>query len=49
MNYVIGIDVGTTNTKSILLSENGRIIDSRSASYALHYPKEGWAEKKPDD
>jgi len=49
MDYVIGIDVGTTNTKSILLSGKGKIIDSKSVSYSLHYPAEGWVEQNPED
>ena len=47
MDYVLGIDVGTTGTKSALFSADGTLIDVEYASYPIAYPEEGWAEQSP--
>lgn len=49
MNYLIGIDVGTSATKTVLFDETGTVIASASQEYPLYQPKNGWAEQKPED
>lgn len=49
MNYLIGIDVGTSATKTVLFDEVGNVIASASREYPLYQPKNGWAEQKPED
>ncbi len=49
MNYVIGIDIGTSGTKSVLFDEKGGVIASSTAEYPMYQPQNGWAEQKPDD
>lgn len=49
MKYVIGIDVGTSGTKSVLFDEDLNIIASESESYPLSQPRLGWAEQDPRD
>ena len=49
MNYVIGIDIGTSGTKSVLFDEQGGVIASSMAEYPMYQPQNGWAEQKPDD
>ena len=49
MNYLLGIDVGTSGTKSILYNELGREINSSSHSYELISPENGYAEQRPTD
>lgn len=49
MNYFIGIDLGTSATKSILMDEQGKVICSDSYEYKLYQPGNGWAEQKPED
>lgn len=49
MNYLIGIDVGTSATKTVLFDEKGQIIASSSQEYPLYQPHNGWAEQKPED
>ncbi len=49
MNYLIGIDVGTSATKTVLFDENGAVIASSSYEYPLYQPHNGWAEQKPED
>lgn len=49
MNYVIGIDIGTSSTKTVLFDERLNAIASSSVEYPLYHPKNGWAEQKPED
>lgn len=49
MNYFIGIDVGTSATKSVLFDETGKIVNTSSKDYDLIQPKNGWAEQRPLD
>jgi len=49
MNYFIGVDVGTSATKSVLFDENGSVIASDSQSYELKQPYNGWAQQNPID
>ena len=49
MNYLIGIDLGTSATKTVLFDENGAVIASASKEYPLYTPQNGWAEQKPED
>jgi xylulokinase len=48
MGYVIGIDVGTTGTKTILMDEQGNVAARALAEYPLLSPKPGWAEQDPE-
>jgi len=49
MNYFIGIDVGTTGTKAVLIDEKGKVIVSVTKEYPLITPKPNWAEQNPSD
>lgn len=49
MNYLIGIDLGTSSTKTVLFDEAGNVIASASKDYPLYTPNNGWAEQKPED
>ena len=49
MNYLIGIDVGTSATKTVLFDEKGHVTASAAAQYPLYQPKNGWAEQRPED
>lgn len=49
MRYLIGIDVGTSATKTILMDENGRVVAQTSQAYPLYQPDNGWAEQEPED
>ncbi|HHT94782.1 MAG TPA: xylulokinase [Clostridia bacterium] len=49
MNYLLGIDIGTSATKSVLFSEDGKAYASASYEYPLYQPNPGWAEQDPDD
>jgi len=49
MPYVIGIDIGTSGTKTVLFDEKGTTIASATVEYPLYQPKNGWAEQNPED
>ncbi len=49
MKFLIGIDIGTSGTKSILIDEEGRLIDSATVEYPMQQPQNGWAEQDPQD
>ncbi len=49
MKYVIGIDLGTSATKTVLFDENGAVISQASCEYAMQQPHNGWAEQNPLD
>ena len=47
--YFIGIDVGTSAVKLLLVDEEGKIHNSASAEYPLFFPQPGWSEQNPAD
>ena len=47
--YYIGIDLGTSAVKLLLVKETGEIAGSVSRSYPLAYPHPGWSEQNPED
>ena len=49
MKYLIGIDLGTSATKTVLFDESCRVIASASREYPLYQPQNGWAEQDPAD
>ncbi len=49
MNYLIGIDLGTSATKTVLFSEDGNVVASASKEYPMYTPHNGWAEQNPGD
>lgn len=48
MKYLIGTDIGTSGTKSILMGEDGRLLASSIKEYQVCTPKALWAEQWPD-
>lgn len=47
--YLIGCDVGTTGTKTLLVDEQGRVRARSLDEYPLLTPRPGWAEQDADD
>lgn len=45
----IGIDLGTSAVKLLLMDETGRIRNSVSRPCAVSYPRPGWSEQNPED
>ena len=46
---MLGIDLGTSGTKALLLDETGEVIATARAEYHLNRPREGWTEQDPED
>ncbi|MBQ6675139.1 MAG: xylulokinase [Ruminococcus sp.] len=49
MAYVIGVDCGTSGTKTVLFDEKGTVIASSTIEYPMYQPKNGYAEQWPGD
>ncbi|WP_042165946.1 xylulokinase [Paenibacillus gorillae] len=49
MSYVIGIDLGTSAVKALLVDRKGTVAAETSRSYPLFHEHTGWSEQKPDD
>ena len=49
MNNYIGIDLGTSSVKMLLVASNGEILKSVTREYPICYPKSGWSEQNPYD
>lgn len=48
MKY-IGIDLGTSAVKLLLMNADGKIEKIASREYALSFPHPGWSEQNPYD
>ena len=48
MTYVLGIDLGTSSLKGILMDEVGNLITTKSAEYQIDTPKQGYSEQRPE-
>ena len=49
MKYLIGIDLGTSGTKTVLFDETGKAVASSTVEYPSYQPQNGWAEQDPLD
>ena len=47
--YYIGVDLGTSSVKLLLMDGEGAIKNIVSKEYPLYFPKTGWSEQKPED
>lgn len=45
----IGIDLGTSSVKLLLMNEQGQVKNIVSREYPLYFPHPGWSEQKPED
>ncbi len=48
MRLALGLDVGTTGVKGLLVDERGAMVATATAPHDLHSPHPGWAEEDPD-
>ncbi|WP_456278936.1 xylulokinase [Bacillus sp. AK128] len=49
MKYVIGVDLGTSAVKVLLVNQSGEIIDEVSKEYPLIQEKDGYSEQDPNE
>lgn len=47
--YYIGIDLGTSAVKLLMMDEKGQICRIVSKEYPLYFPHPGWSEQNPED
>lgn len=47
--YMLGVDIGTSGCKTVVLDQNGTVISNSFKRYETYYPKAGWAEQNPED
>ncbi len=45
---LLGIDIGTSSIKGMLMEENGRIVSVESSGYSVEIPQSGWAQQDPE-
>ncbi|MCI9546759.1 MAG: xylulokinase [Lachnospiraceae bacterium] len=46
---LIGVDLGTSAVKLLLMDEEGKILNIVSREYPLYFPQPGWSEQNPED
>ena len=49
MSYYIGIDLGTSACKLLLVGGSGEILNTVTKEYPLLFPQPGWSEQHPED
>ncbi|TGE39143.1 xylulokinase [Desulfosporosinus fructosivorans] len=49
MQYLLGVDLGTSGTKTVLFDFGGNAICSKTIEYPMYQPANGWAEQDPSD
>ena len=49
MSYIIGIDIGTSGTKTVLFDAAGNKLASKTVEYPLYQPQDNYAEQEPAD
>jgi xylulokinase len=47
--YLVGLDIGTSGAKCIIVDDEGTVVASSTQEYPLSTPKPGWAEQNPAD
>ena len=49
MNTYIGVDLGTSGLKMLLVAADGTILAENTQGYPVSYPHPGWSEQAPED
>jgi xylulokinase len=49
MTYLLGIDIGTSGAKALLMDERGAVVASATGDYPMSTPRPLWAEQDPAD
>jgi xylulokinase len=49
MSVYLGVDIGTSGTKTLAVRRDGTILAEASAEYPLYHPQPLWSEQDPDD
>lgn len=49
MPHLLGIDIGTSGTKSLVMDESGRVLATHTALHSLQTPRPGWTQQHPEE
>src|ERR1700760_3731070 len=49
MANLLGIDIGTSGTKTLICDEDGKVLATAMAEHPIYSPKPGWSEQNPQD
>lgn len=49
MGYVLGLDLGTSSLKGLLINKQGEVVETATSSYSLSHPQSGYSEQNPAD
>jgi xylulokinase len=49
MSIYLGIDVGTSGTKTIAINNRGKLLADSTDEYPLYTPRPLWSEQDPED
>ena len=49
MQYTLGVDIGTFETKAVLVDQNGVILSQAHKRHKMLVPQPGWAEHRPNE
>ena len=49
MPELLGIDIGTSGTKTLVCDEDGKVLATAMAEHPISSPKPGWSEQDPED
>jgi len=46
---LLGLDLGTTGAKTLVIDDRGEVLATHTESYPLYQPKQGWSEQNPEE
>jgi len=49
MSVYLGIDIGTSGTKSLVARPDGQVLATATAEHPIYFPQPGWSEQQPED
>jgi xylulokinase len=49
MPHLLGIDIGTSGTKTLICNDDGNVLATAMAEHAISSPRPGWSEQDPED
>src|SRR3954468_8751946 len=49
MSNLLGIDIGTSGTKTLICDDDGKVLATAMAEHPISSPKPGWSEQNPED
>src|SRR2546423_8389307 len=49
MANLLGIDIGTSGTKTLICDEDGKVLATAVAEHPIYSPKPGWSEQDRED